>query len=112
MTGTGSPRRDREWIRRHLASGARVRVDDISGTEACYCLWGPAAGEILAPPGAPAKDNYYGALITTVSAKVTANQVIASSGGYSGIAQYGGSFAALGASQGRLLGSEVTTGDV
>jgi len=49
VTGTASPRRDREWIRRHLASGARVRVDDISGTEACYCLWGPAAAEILAP---------------------------------------------------------------
>jgi len=49
VTGTASPRRDREWIRRHLAPGARVHVDDISGTEACYCLWGPAAAEILAP---------------------------------------------------------------
>jgi glycine cleavage system aminomethyltransferase T/glycine/D-amino acid oxidase-like deaminating enzyme len=49
VTGTASPRRDREWIRRHLRDGARVRVDDITGTEACYCLWGPAAGEILGP---------------------------------------------------------------
>ena len=49
VTGTASPRRDREWIRRHLPAGARVRVDDITGTEACYCLWGPAAGEILGP---------------------------------------------------------------
>jgi hypothetical protein len=80
---------------------------------ACRAATCVSAGEILAPPGAPAKDNYYGALITTVSAKVTANQVIASSGGYSGIAQYGGSFAALGASQGQVVGTgEVTTGDV
>jgi glycine cleavage system aminomethyltransferase T/glycine/D-amino acid oxidase-like deaminating enzyme len=49
VTGTASPRRDREWIRRHLPDGARVRVDDITGTEACYCLWGPAAGKILEP---------------------------------------------------------------
>jgi glycine cleavage system aminomethyltransferase T/glycine/D-amino acid oxidase-like deaminating enzyme len=49
VTGTASPRRDREWIRRHLPAGARVQIDDITGTEACYCLWGPAAGEILGP---------------------------------------------------------------
>jgi glycine cleavage system aminomethyltransferase T/glycine/D-amino acid oxidase-like deaminating enzyme len=48
VTGTASPRRDREWIRRHLPTGARVRVDDITGSEACYCLWGPAAAAILA----------------------------------------------------------------
>jgi len=71
-----------------------------------------SAGEKLAPPGAPATDNYYGALVTTVSGKITSSELVADSGGYSNIAQYGGSFAALGASQGRLLGSEVTTGDV
>jgi glycine cleavage system aminomethyltransferase T/glycine/D-amino acid oxidase-like deaminating enzyme len=49
VTGTASPRRDREWIRRHLPAGARVRIDDITGTEACYCLWGPAAAAILGP---------------------------------------------------------------
>jgi glycine cleavage system aminomethyltransferase T/glycine/D-amino acid oxidase-like deaminating enzyme len=49
VTGTASPRRDREWIRRHTPGGARVRIEDISGTEVCYCLWGPAAAEILAP---------------------------------------------------------------
>ncbi len=49
VTGTASPRRDREWIRRHLWPAARVGVDDITGTEACYCLWGPAAGAILGP---------------------------------------------------------------
>jgi glycine cleavage system aminomethyltransferase T/glycine/D-amino acid oxidase-like deaminating enzyme len=49
VTGTASPRRDREWIRRHLPDGARVDVDDITGAEACYCLWGPAAGTILGP---------------------------------------------------------------
>jgi len=49
VTGTASPGRDREWIRRHLPARARVRIDDITGTEACYCLWGPAAAAILAP---------------------------------------------------------------
>jgi glycine cleavage system aminomethyltransferase T/glycine/D-amino acid oxidase-like deaminating enzyme len=49
VTGTASARRDREWIRRHLSPGARVGVDDITGTEACYCLWGPAAAAILGP---------------------------------------------------------------
>ncbi|MFZ0388428.1 MAG: FAD-dependent oxidoreductase [Solirubrobacteraceae bacterium] len=49
VTGTASPRRDREWIRRHQPAGARVRIDDITGTEACYCLWGPAAAAILRP---------------------------------------------------------------
>lgn len=49
VTGTASVRRDREWIRRHLAPGARVDLRDITGNEACYCVWGPAAGDILAP---------------------------------------------------------------
>ena len=49
VTGTASARRDREWIRRHRAPGASVNLRDISGTEVCYCLWGPAAAEILAP---------------------------------------------------------------
>jgi len=49
VTGTASPRRDREWIARHLPAGAHVSVADITGTEACYCLWGPAAAAILGP---------------------------------------------------------------
>ncbi len=57
VTGTASPRRDREWIRAaagHPASGDaasadRVEVIDISGTEACYCLWGPRAFDVLGP---------------------------------------------------------------
>ena len=33
VTGTASARRDREWIRRHRAPGARVSLQDITGTE-------------------------------------------------------------------------------
>ena len=49
VTGTASARRDREWIRRHAPPDARLSLRDITGTEICYCLWGPAAAEILAP---------------------------------------------------------------
>jgi hypothetical protein len=66
------------------------------------------------PPGAPHNDNYYGALVTTVSGKVTSTQLVATSGGYSNISQYGGSFVALGAPQSQIIGtgSAVTTGNV
>jgi glycine cleavage system aminomethyltransferase T/glycine/D-amino acid oxidase-like deaminating enzyme len=47
VTGTASARRDREWIAHHTESGADVQITDISGTEACLCLWGPQAGAIL-----------------------------------------------------------------
>ena len=95
------------------AGTAAVVGEDLMGI-ACRAATCVSAGEKLAPPGAPTKDNFYGALVTTVSGKVTSAQLVAASGGYSNIAQYGGSFAALGASQGQLGGasSEVTTGDV
>jgi hypothetical protein len=81
---------------------------------ACHATACVSAGETLAPPGAPAKDTYYGALVTTASGKVTSTELVADSGGYSNIAQYGGAFVALGASHGQLVGfgSEVTTGQV
>lgn len=47
VTGTASPRRDLAWIARHVAPGARVELTDISGSEACLCLWGPESEAIL-----------------------------------------------------------------
>jgi hypothetical protein len=93
-------------------TAATVRPD-LMGI-ACRASTCVSAGENLAPPGAPRNDNYYGALVTTVSGKVTSTQLVATSGGYSNIAQYGGSFVALGAPRGQIIGtgSAVTTGNV
>ena len=46
VTGTAFGRHDRDWIARHLPRS--VTADDVSGTRCCYCLWGPAARDILA----------------------------------------------------------------
>jgi 4-methylaminobutanoate oxidase (formaldehyde-forming) len=47
VTGTASPRRDLTWIARQVTRGARVELTDISGSEACLCLWGPQSEAIL-----------------------------------------------------------------
>ncbi|MEV4624420.1 FAD-dependent oxidoreductase [Asanoa sp. NPDC049573] len=47
VTSTASGVRDAAWLRRHAP--ADVRIDDVTGAYGCLCLWGPAAGEIVAP---------------------------------------------------------------
>jgi hypothetical protein len=91
---------------------ARVSPDLLS--IACHGTTCVSAGETLAPPGAPAKDVYYGALVTTAAGRVTSTALVADSDGYFAISQYGGAFVALGTSRGQLagFGSEVTTGQV
>jgi len=49
VTGTAFGGRDLGWIRRHLLADSLVRAHDVTGASACYCLWGPRAGDILAP---------------------------------------------------------------
>ena len=95
------------------AGTAATAGADLMGI-ACRASTCVSAGEKLAPPGAARNDNYYGALVTTVAGKITSTQLVAASGGYANIAQYGGSFVALGASQGQIIGtgSAVTTGKV
>jgi 4-methylaminobutanoate oxidase (formaldehyde-forming) len=52
VTGTAFGTRDLAWIRRHLpnqrADGSIVATD-VSGSRACYCLWGPQSRDILQP---------------------------------------------------------------
>jgi glycine cleavage system aminomethyltransferase T/glycine/D-amino acid oxidase-like deaminating enzyme len=48
VTGTAFGRHDGTWIARHLPDdGATIR--EVTGARCCYCLWGPAAREILEP---------------------------------------------------------------
>jgi glycine cleavage system aminomethyltransferase T/glycine/D-amino acid oxidase-like deaminating enzyme len=47
VTGTAFGTRDLAWIRRHLPAGGSVRAVDVSGSRACFCLWGPRARDIL-----------------------------------------------------------------
>lgn len=49
VTGTSFGRHDREWIARHLPDDGATVVEDVTAAYACYCLWGPAAREILQP---------------------------------------------------------------
>ncbi|MEO7198357.1 MAG: FAD-dependent oxidoreductase, partial [Solirubrobacterales bacterium] len=49
VTGTAFGRRDMDWIRRHLPGDGSVGIEDVSGSRACLCLWGPLAREILQP---------------------------------------------------------------
>jgi hypothetical protein len=92
----------------HGAPGAitAVPADDLLGI-ACRSQDCWAVGERLAPPGAPAKDAYYGTLVPVSSGHPGQAQLVPASGGFTNVAQYGGSFAALGAAQGKA--SEVTT---
>lgn len=47
VTGTATGRRDAAWIRRALPRDGSVRLDDVTGARSCFCLWGPAARELL-----------------------------------------------------------------
>jgi glycine cleavage system aminomethyltransferase T/glycine/D-amino acid oxidase-like deaminating enzyme len=52
VTGTAFGTHDLAWINRHLPNhglGGSVISADVSGSRACYCLWGPLAREILQP---------------------------------------------------------------
>ena len=50
VTGTAFGSHDASWLRRQVrAGGFDVRIDDISGRDACFALWGPLAREILQP---------------------------------------------------------------
>ena len=47
VTGAGSPVRDQDWIRRHVASGLDVHVEDISASVAVYGVMGPNSRALL-----------------------------------------------------------------
>ncbi|MEA2275141.1 MAG: hypothetical protein QOC78_101 [Solirubrobacteraceae bacterium] len=49
VTGTAFGVHDLAWIRRHLPRDGSVAAEDVTGSRSCYCLWGPAARDILAP---------------------------------------------------------------
>jgi 4-methylaminobutanoate oxidase (formaldehyde-forming) len=49
VTGTAFGRHDGEWIARHLPDDGATTIRDVTGARCCYCLWGPAAREILEP---------------------------------------------------------------
>ena len=49
VTGTAFGNHDREWMRRHLPSDGRVRIDDVTSQRACFGIWGPRAREVLQP---------------------------------------------------------------
>jgi 4-methylaminobutanoate oxidase (formaldehyde-forming) len=49
VTGTASGRHDLAWIQRHLPTDGSAKVEDVTSSYACYCLWGPLARDILAP---------------------------------------------------------------
>ncbi len=49
VTGTAFANHDASWIRRHLPHDGSVRLTDVTSRWACFALWGPAAGRILAP---------------------------------------------------------------
>ncbi len=50
VTGTAFGTHDLAWLRRHArASGADVRIADVTSAWACYGLWGPRARDLLAP---------------------------------------------------------------
>jgi glycine cleavage system aminomethyltransferase T/glycine/D-amino acid oxidase-like deaminating enzyme len=49
VTGTAFGNHDASWIRRHLPPDGSVTLTDVTSRYACFALWGPRAGEILAP---------------------------------------------------------------
>jgi 4-methylaminobutanoate oxidase (formaldehyde-forming) len=52
VTGTAFGTHDLTWIRRHLhgpGSPGPIAATDVSGSRACFCLWGPRARDILQP---------------------------------------------------------------
>ena len=48
VTGSAQGTRDLDWIRRHLAAGARATVTDVTGASAVLGLMGPRSRELLA----------------------------------------------------------------
>ena len=48
VTGSAQGTRDLDWIRRHLAAGARATVTDVTGAYAVLGLMGPRSRELLA----------------------------------------------------------------
>jgi 4-methylaminobutanoate oxidase (formaldehyde-forming) len=46
VTGTAFGTHDLAWIRKHAPEP--VRVVDVTGQFACFALWGPEAGKVLA----------------------------------------------------------------
>ncbi|HUA12044.1 MAG TPA: FAD-dependent oxidoreductase [Solirubrobacteraceae bacterium] len=49
VTGTAFGNHDLSWIVRHAPPDGSVRCTDVTSRWACFALWGPRAGEILAP---------------------------------------------------------------
>jgi 4-methylaminobutanoate oxidase (formaldehyde-forming) len=49
VTGTAFGRHDGSWIARHLPRDGATTIRDVTGSRACFCLWGPAARDILGP---------------------------------------------------------------
>jgi 4-methylaminobutanoate oxidase (formaldehyde-forming) len=49
VTGTAFGQHDLAWIRRHAPADGSVRVIDTTSRWACFALWGPRAGAVLAP---------------------------------------------------------------
>jgi glycine cleavage system aminomethyltransferase T/glycine/D-amino acid oxidase-like deaminating enzyme len=49
VTGTAFGRHDLAWIRRHLPADGSAVAQDITASLSCFCLWGPAARDILQP---------------------------------------------------------------
>ncbi|MEI2702537.1 MAG: FAD-dependent oxidoreductase [Baekduia sp.] len=48
-TGTALGVRDRQWMLRNMPDRTGLAIDDRTGAEACFCLWGPEARTILQP---------------------------------------------------------------
>jgi 4-methylaminobutanoate oxidase (formaldehyde-forming) len=48
VTGTAFGNHDASWVRRHAPTDGSVTVTDVTSRWACFALWGPKAGEILA----------------------------------------------------------------
>ena len=49
VTGTAFGSHDMAWLRKQARRcGARVRIDDVTGRDVCFALWGPRARDILA----------------------------------------------------------------
>ena len=49
VTGTAFGSHDMAWLRKQARRcGARVRIEDVTGRDVCYALWGPRSRKILA----------------------------------------------------------------
>jgi len=48
VIGTAFGNHDLAWIRKQLGADERVDVRDVTGTYACYGIWGPRARDVLA----------------------------------------------------------------